>query len=164
MRLRHALRRMARDLGRERRGAVALEAALIGSLLLVPLAVGAADLGSIFTTQARLDTALEAAALYAWGNPGNATPANITQIAQSAYGTAAPTLVVTTPQNVCYCISVGGGQQTRTAVSCTGSCASGAQLGIYLSVSFSTNLSLPAPVPGLPTTVSLSSAGMVRTQ
>ncbi len=160
MRLRHTLRRI----GRERRGAVALEAALIGSLLLVPLAVGAVDLGSIFTTQARLDAALEAAALYAWGNPGNATPANITQIAKSAYGNAAPTLLATTPQNVCYCITVGGGQQTRTAVSCTGSCASGAQLGIYLSVSFSTNLSLPAPVPGLPTTVSLSSAGMVRTQ
>ena len=160
MRLRHILHR----LGRERHGAVALEAALIGSLLLVPLAVGAVDLGSIFATQARLDAALEAAALYAWGNPGNATPANITQIAQSAYGNGAPSLVATTPQNVCYCISVGGGQQTRTSVSCTGNCATGQQLGTFLSVSFSTNLSLPAPVPGLPTTVSLSSAGMVRTQ
>jgi len=148
---------------RARRGSVAVEAALAIVFVLTPLCFGAADLGLTFATQARLDQAMEAAILFAWGNATSASPSAIQTVAQSAYGTAAPSLAMTTPVLACYCLTIANGQETQTASACGATCASG-QMATYLALSLSASLTLPMPLPALPSPITLTSAGMVRIQ
>ncbi len=153
----------ARAFRRARRGSVAVESALAIALVLVPLCLGAADLGTVFATQARLDQATAAAVFAAWGNGAALSPAAVQAVAASAYGTAPPALSMTTPGLSCVCLSIAGGQESSTPAACGGTCASG-QLAGYLSLSLSAAVTLPVPLPALPAAITLSSGGTVRVQ
>ena len=146
-----------------RRGAVAVESALAITLVLVPLCLGAADLGVVLATQARLDQATQATILAAWGNTAAASPAVLQALATGAYGAAPPGLVMTTPSLACVCLTVASGQETSTPANCGGTCASG-QMASYLSLSLSAQVTLPVPLPALPAAIALSSGGTVRIQ
>jgi Flp pilus assembly protein TadG len=157
------VRARVRALLAARRGSVAVESALTITLVLLPLCLGAADLGVVFATQARLDAATEATVLAAWGNSAAASPATLQAVATQAYGAAPPALSVPTPTLVCVCLTVANGQESATPANCGGTCASG-QIASYLSLSLSTQVSLPVPIPALPSVVTLSSGGTVRIQ
>lgn len=152
-----------RDFIGARRGAVAVEAALAITLVLVPLCLGAADLGVVFTTQARLDQAMQAAVFAAWGNAAGASPSVLQAVVTQAYGAAPPSLAMTTPSLACVCLTIASGQETSTPTNCGASCASG-QAAVYLSLSLSTAVTLPVPLPALPPAIALSSGGTVRVQ
>ncbi len=145
-----------------RRGSVAVETALTFLFVAIPLGLGAADLGTVLVTQMRLDRAVETALLAAWGNGGAVPPAALQGVINAAYGTAPP-LTLSGPSFSCVCLSVSGGSETAAPATCGGGCAAGVP-ALYLSLTLGTTVSLPVPIPGLPSTIALSSGGTVRVQ
>jgi Flp pilus assembly protein TadG len=71
-------RHLPRRLCRSRRGSASIEFALISTFIMLPLFAGAADLISIISAQAQLNTAMESLYSFAWANPTEA--ANATQM------------------------------------------------------------------------------------
>lgn len=152
-----------------RDGVASIEAALGIALVLIPLCLGVIGLGMALVTADQLDRALQAAAFYAWANPGTASGWGSTgsaslaaarSAALIAYGTAGPTPTVTASAAF-YCVTAGYAQ-VQPAVSYTTTCPSGDSLAIYLTVAASASV---AP-PGMPTAaiIPLSVAGTVRVQ
>src|SRR6185437_2916861 len=72
-----------------RRGSVAVEAALALGLVLVPLLLALSDLGLALSVQMRLERANQAALFYAWGTSG-ASVASIKSAASAGYGVSDP--------------------------------------------------------------------------
>lgn len=144
-----------------RRGSASVEAALAVSLLLVPLALGMADIGAILSTSTRLDRALQSAIFHVWANPTSYTGTSISQAASASYGTAAPTLSVTSSTS-CSCVS--SSYSPVATVACTGACPTGQTRATYLTIGASTSFTLPAPLPGLPSPSPLSAQGTIRIQ
>ncbi|MBV9783503.1 MAG: pilus assembly protein [Acidisphaera sp.] len=159
LRILPALRRWRRD----RAGSVTVETAIVVSVILVPLAMGAADFGVIMNTQARLDRALTMAAEYAWNAGSGATVSAIQSAAQTGYGTGAPSLTATAVIS-CYCVAANGTRLNGTAIACTGSCSSPNQLAEYVTLTASTAVTLPAPSPFFHSPDSLSASGVFRIQ
>lgn len=145
-----------------RRGSVAVEAALAMGLVLVPLLLALADLGLALSVQMRLERANQAALFYAWGNSG-ASVASIKSAASAGYGVSDPSFSATASE-ACYCITPTGTRSSGTAVACTGSCSAGEQVATWLTVQSSTSVVLPAPLPGYGSNLSVSSAGTARVQ
>ena len=145
-----------------RRGSVAVEAALALGLVLVPLLLALADLGLALSVQMRLERANQAALFYAWGNSG-ASVAAIKSAASAGYGVSDPSFAATASE-ACYCITQTGTRSSGTAVACTGSCASGQQVATWLTVQSSTSVALPVPLPGYGSSLSLSSGSTARVQ
>src|SRR5579875_361443 len=96
----------------DRRGSVAVEAALVLSLVLLPLLLAVWDLAEILATRARTDAAVQAAILATWSG---ADPADA---AIAAYGAAAPPLTVAPPQTGCVCTTPAGTRQNGTVTPC----------------------------------------------
>ncbi|HVC61983.1 MAG TPA: hypothetical protein VND19_16680 [Acetobacteraceae bacterium] len=152
-----------------RAGVASIEAALGIALVLVPLCLGVIGLGMALEVVDRLDRALQAAAFYAWANPGtpagwgsadSASLAGARGAALSAYGDAGPSPTVTAAV-VFYCVS-GGYIPVQPAVSYATTCATGLSLAAYLTVAASTSVT----PPGLPVApaIPLSVTGTVRVQ
>lgn len=138
-----------------------VETALIGSFVLIPIALGMIDFGYIFYTSERLNGAIEAATLYAVGN-STTSPDPINQAALASYGASAPDLVAAAPSTVCYCLDMSSGTMVRSAASCGASCPQNQTMGTYVALSYSTEVSLPFPVPGLSQKMNLTANGMAR--
>jgi Flp pilus assembly protein TadG len=140
-----------RRLIRARDGAVAVETALVSSLLLVPLLLGLWDVAQIAMAQAQLDEALQDAITYVAAT-GSTNSSNITTAGQAAYGSS----ISVSSSEACYCVQTS--TTTPTSVSCTGTCSSGT-MEQFMSITVSTTVTIPFPVPYLGSTVSLSSTG-----
>lgn len=145
-----------------RRGSVAVEAALALGIVLVPLLLALSDLGLGLSVQMRLEWANQAALFYAWGNSG-ASIASIQSAASAGYGVSDSSFSATASE-ACYCITPTGTRLSGTAVACTGSCASGEQVATWLTVQSSTSVALPVPLPGYGSSLALSSASTARVQ
>lgn len=145
-----------------RRGSVAVEAALAMGLVLVPLLLALADLGIALSAQMRLERANQAALFYAWGNSG-ASVSSIQTAASAGYGARDPSFTATASE-ACYCISPTGTRSSGTAVACSGSCSAGEQVATWLTVQSSTSVALPAPLPGHGSTLSMSAGSIARVQ
>jgi hypothetical protein len=145
-----------------RRGSVAVEAALALGLVLVPLLLALSDLGLALSVQMRLERANQAALFYAWGTSG-ASVASIKSAASAGYGISDPSFAAAASE-ACYCISPTGTRLSGTAVACTASCASGQQIATWLTVAASASVALPVPLPGYGSSIALSSGSTARVQ
>jgi hypothetical protein len=144
-----------------RRGSASVEAALAVSLVLVPLSLGMADMGATLATSTRLDRALQSAVFHVWANPTSYTAASIAQAANASYGSAGPTLNLTS-STACSCVA--SSYNPMSSVACTGSCPTGQTRATYLTIGASTSYALPAPIPGLSSPRALSVQGTIRVQ
>jgi Flp pilus assembly protein TadG len=144
-----------------RRGSASVEAALAVSLVLIPLALGTADVGATLATASHLDRALQSAIFHVWANPSSYTAASITQAASASYGTTAPTLSVSSSK-ACSCVT--SFYNPVAGIACTASCPTGQTRAVYLTIGVSTSYTLPAPIPGLASPRPLSVQGTVRVQ
>ncbi|MBV8915291.1 MAG: hypothetical protein JOZ05_19910 [Acetobacteraceae bacterium] len=144
-----------------RRGSASVEAALAVSLVLIPLALGMADVGATLATSSRLDRAIQSAIFHVWANPSSYTAASISQAASASYGTAAPTLTVTS-STACSCVALS--YNPVASVACTDTCPTGQTRATYLTIGASASYTLPAPIPGLTSPWALSVQGTIRLQ
>ncbi len=152
----------ARRLLADRRGAIAIEAAIVLALVFVPVTFGLFDLGTALTARLRVDRALQAGLFAAWGVTG-ASAAQLTQAAIAGAGSGAHS-VAATASFACYCLPPTATLAAGTAVACTGTCSGGQVLGEWVSLTTSASVGLPFPLPGTPTTVLISSSGTSRVQ
>jgi Flp pilus assembly protein TadG len=131
---------------RDRAGVASLEAALITSLVLVPLLGGAADAGLLLDAWGNVTRAEQAALLSAWGS--GASPATIQAAAKTAYGSASPAPTIPLPTVACYCLpsATAYSRGNASAVSCSTTCASGNTLTQFATVSVGTTVTLPLPM------------------
>ncbi len=148
---------------RDRRGVAAMETALVGGLLLVPMLGGAADFGLILAGWAAASRAEQAALLYAFGTGPSAS--GMESAATAAYGTALPAPTVTA-STACYCLpsSSSWDRGSASAVSCSTTCSSGDVLTEFVTVSVSAVFTLPMPLPGVASPYTISSSATARLQ
>jgi Flp pilus assembly protein TadG len=146
--------RGVRRLLKAKDGAVAVETALVSSLILVPLLLGLWDVAQIAMAQAQLDEALQDAITYVAAT-GSTSSSSITTAGQAAYGSA----ISVSSSQACYCVNTTTTTPTApTSVSCTGTCSSGS-MEQFMSITVSTTVTMPFPVPYLGSTIALSSSG-----
>jgi len=139
-------------------GAIAVETALTISFVLVPMTLGLWDAATIAIRKGEVDEALQAAITYvAAGNASNAS--GIVAAARAAYGSNINVSTSTT----CYCVSTSVSPATPTGISCSGSCASGADLEQFMNISVSSTVAMPVSAPYLGSTVTVTSSAQVRT-
>ena len=148
---------------RDRSGVAAMETALIGGLLLVPMLAGAADFGLILAGWAAASRAEQAGILYAFGT--GASTSGMQSAATAAYGTALPAPTVTA-STACYCLpsSSSWDRGSASAVSCTSTCSSGDVLTQFVTVSVSAAFTLPMPLPGISSPYTIASTATARLQ
>ncbi len=150
----------ARRLGGCTKGVAAVETAIVVSLVLLPLLAGVADIGIMAQQRDKLDEALQDAITYV--SAGNTGSAGVTTAAQAAYGTS----IAVSTGTFCYCVATGTTTPTApTTVNCSGSCASGDVLETFMKITVSTAATLPVPLPALnlPSPVTLTTSGYIRT-
>ncbi len=148
-------------------GSISVEAALVISLILLPLLLGLWDYTTVLSVQARLDEALNAAIEYADASGANATnTAGISQAATSAYGSTSPSMAISGPTLSYYCIAVSpaGTRASGTDAEAGADCGSGEVLATYATLSLATTVPLPVSAPGLGSTFALSDNATVRVQ
>jgi Flp pilus assembly protein TadG len=155
------IRSLPARLLRDRRGVAATEAAFATSLVLIPLSLIAIAYGAALADGARLDRALQAAIYYVWNNPTGFTTNGITNAAQAAFGTAAPTLTVNA-SSACSCVS--SGYSIVSSVACNGSCPNNETVATYLTITASASFTLPVTVSYLASPLSQSVSGTIRTK
>jgi Flp pilus assembly protein TadG len=158
---RRGLARLLRD----RSGVAGVEAAMVISLVLVPLCLGVAAYAVVLADTARLDRALQSALFYIWSNPTGFTTSGVQAAAASGYdntpyASTSPTLTVTAT-SACYCVSSSAVK--GASVSCTGTCTSGT-VGTYVTVTASATFTLPVVVHTLTSPLTQSVTGTIRTQ
>jgi Flp pilus assembly protein TadG len=139
-------------------GSVSVEVALVMSFLFVPMLLGIWDVAQIAFGQAQVQEALQDVVTYVAA--GNTGASGITAAAQSAYGTS----VSVSTSTVCYCVQTGStGPTAPSTTACGGSCSSGNDLEQFMNITVSKAVSIPFTVPYLRNSVTVTSAGKVRT-
>ena len=158
-----------RRAARGNRGIASIEAALAISLVLVPVCLGVIELGVALAAVERLDSAVQAAAFYAWANQGtpsgwgslgSASLAGAQSAAAAAYGTSGPAATITASVAF-YCVA-NGYSQVQPAVTDATACPAGESLAVYLTTAASTSVSVPGMAHT--TVIPLSVSGTVRVQ
>lgn len=144
-----------------RRGVASVETAIVVSVMLIPLCLGALDKAAAEAVAARLDRSLQNALFYIWANPTSFTNSGVQSAVSAAYGSAAPSVTATATQS-CSCVS--NGYNPVSPVSCAATCPSGQTIASYATIVASTTYAVPATLPGISPTVSLSVTGTVRTK
>ena len=117
-------------LGRDRRGAAALEFGVVAGLLVI-LLLGVWDLGNAAQQEIRMQEALRAAAEYARSFPTNTT--GISAAITAALPSDWTNVTVATPVDSCACWAPG----TGTTASSNCSCPSGTTLARFLTLAAS---------------------------
>jgi Flp pilus assembly protein TadG len=162
---------MTRHLWRDRAGVAATEAALVISLLLLPLCLGAIAYGAAVADAARLDRALQSAVYYVFSNYSSFTATGgisstttkaLTSAATAGFGTAAPTPTVNVAQT-CYCVS-NSYAITGAAVACSTTCTGSQTIASYVTITVNATFTLPIGVATLASPLAQSVSGTVRTQ
>ena len=152
----------------DERGLAAIELALVTAVVLVPLFIGATEMGRRAWMKSQLDNAARAGLEYALGlHTFNAS--SISSFVTSA--TSLPAVTATpAPTKSCMCPSSSG----LTPQECSGTCAGGGAPGSYVTVSASTAYTslfhscgplIPTsvcPLSGGPTTVSSTATGRLN--
>jgi Flp pilus assembly protein TadG len=157
---RHSIARSLRArLLRDRAGVAATEAAIAIGLILAPLTLAVIDYSAAIAEVLRLDRALQSAVYYVWYNGTSYTTSGITSAADAGFGTAAPTLTVTTT-TACSCVS--SGYNKVSSVSCSGSCPTNQTVAEYLTITVSASFTLPVTVPTLTSPWAQSVSGTIR--
>jgi Flp pilus assembly protein TadG len=138
--------RLCFTLLRDRAGVASIEAALVALFILVPMLGGATDAGMILYTWGKVTRAEQAGLLSAWGSAASST--TMRAAAETAYGTAAvaPTIQASI---ACYCLPTATTYSRGSAAPmlCSTTCSSGNTLTQFATVSVSTTVTLPMPVP-----------------
>jgi hypothetical protein len=148
---------------------VSLETGLVLSVIVVPMLLGAWDLGLVLRAQARLDAGLHGAILYAWANAnGNAgLSAGPLQVAVSG-GANGLSVAISLPTYSCECVNAHGATTNTLLGLCLGLginlCPTGQQTAQYVSLSLSTQVELPVSVPYLSNPITLTDNATVRVQ
>ncbi len=125
-------------------GAVAVEAALVLSLFLLPMLLCLWDFAQLYEAQANVDEALQDTVTYVMSIGGNATAAGATSAAQAANGSG----ITVSTSAVCYCVSTSSTVPTMpTSVSCTGSCTGSTVLQKFMKAVVANSVPIPFPVP-----------------
>ncbi len=161
----------------DRQGSVAVEFALLAALFLLPLLLFAGDFVMIISAQSQLNVALQAlyyAALTDPGNAGNATLAQnvINAINQhAAYQLTVPAKITVSGSSVnnpawsYVCYTKKAQTPSFSAPSTTNNCNSATQSTIdFVNYKVSTTLSLPVPLPGVGSSLTLSAQGAIQAQ
>ena len=161
---------------RDEQGAALVEVSLVASLIVVPLMLGAFELGRVAHYAIETENAARAGTSYGSANPGNAgTTATVTQAAQND----APDLgsLAATPATACVCetLTLGGSSVTYNPSSGTVSCTSSTitscntvtstsvqYIVSYTSVPTSATVNALYNVKGLPTSYSLHGYSALR--
>jgi len=156
---------LANILGRawhDRRGVVSMEAALVITSMLLPITLGSIQLGLIFHTQARLDTALQAGLQNMWAT-GKANDTAISKAATDNWGSNSPKLTIQPAATAYYCNASDG---TKGSVSSTSppTCASGQTAATYVTLAMSAVPPGVFTLQGIPVPSTLYSKATVRTQ
>jgi len=143
-------------------GAVAVEAALVLSLFLVPMLLCLWDFSQLYQGQANLDEALQDTVTYIMSAGSNATAAGATSAAQAANGTG----ITVSTSTVCYCVSTSTTVPTMPAsISCTSSCTGSTVLQQFMKVVATDSVTIPFPVPWIKLTspYTMTATAYVRT-
>jgi Flp pilus assembly pilin Flp len=152
----------------DERGLAAIELALVTAVILVPLFMGATELGRRAWMKSQLDNAARAGLEYALGlHTFNASSiSSVVHAATSLSVTATPV-----PTKACMCPSSSGLTPT---ISCSGTCPAGGAPGSYVTVTASTAYTslfhscgplIPTslcPLSSGPTTVSSTATGRLN--
>jgi Flp pilus assembly protein TadG len=147
--------RLARGLGRDVRGVIAVEFAIIAPVLLLVM-ICTIDLGMGIYRQMQVESAAQAGAEYAIAHGFSASIPNAVVNATSFSGiTASPA-----PAQFCGCAATSG----VTSASCGSTCPGGAAAGTYVTVSAQGSYNTILPYPLLPNTFTFASQSTVRIQ
>jgi Flp pilus assembly protein TadG len=139
-------------------GVIAVETALMIGFVLAPMMLGLWDAATIAIRKGEVDEALQAVITYvAAGNASNSS--GIVAASQAAYGSN----INVSTSTACYCVSTSASPTIPTVVSCTGSCANGADLEQFMNISVTSTVAMPVSVPYLGSTVTVTSSAQVRT-
>jgi Flp pilus assembly protein TadG len=149
---------------RDRRGVVAIEAAIALALVVVPTVLTLFDLGGVLETRLRVDRALQAGMFAAWAISG-ATAGQITQAAAAGAGnTSAGPSVSATASFSYLCLAPTGTYGSGSPASAGTACPSGQVLGEWVTIATSAAVSLPFPLPGVASPMTLTATGRTRIQ
>jgi Flp pilus assembly protein TadG len=144
---------------RDKRGVAALEFAIFGGAVLIPVLAGAVDCGLLISSYASVTRAQQAGAMAAWSGAGATA---IQSAASTAYGSGSPNIQVTTSW---YCApNASTWTHTGTSYSSQPTCSSGYTATEYASIAVSATVNLPVPLPGFPAAYPIASTAMVRLQ
>ena len=141
-----------------RRGTAAVETALVLPFILLPLLFLMFGAGQALLVQSRLDRAMHAALLYAWGQP-KATNAMLESAAAGGYGPSGPAMAPKVTGPVCFCVALATGARVNTPIPCGLDCLAGFVRGSYMTVTTSAEVSMMPAV-----TWQLSASGTVRVE
>ncbi len=148
------------ELHGNRRASVAVEAAIVFSVFLVPLICGLAGAGQAIALHVRLDRALHAAMFYVWATPGAST-ASVQNAAQAGFGP--DTLTGNTATSACYCMAPDGTRASAgAAVTCSTVCSSGLVLATFITTTVSATVALVLPMPSVVSPWTLASSSTIR--
>lgn len=148
-------------LARDRSGVISVELALIASLVLVPMTLGAVDAAQLIVARARLDQVIHQALFYAYANPG-VSGASVQANATAGYGSGTVPTVSAPITQYCITPAIGYPAIGTPALPISGSCGNGQTLESYLTVTVSISVTLPFSVSWITQTVALSASGKAR--
>ncbi|MDD2704325.1 MAG: hypothetical protein PHU07_03185 [Acidocella sp.] len=175
---------------RQQRASAAIELALISVFFLVPLFIGALDFVLVLTAQAQLNTALQALYYFAVTTPASAANnttagyvinaintangSSINQLSLPATTTSAIKLGSTSipagtanPSTYYACYTTPASSSSTSFSSVTyqsSACGSSQTQQVYVIYQVTGHVSLPVPLPGRGSTISLSASGSIQTQ
>lgn len=142
---------------RAKDGVAALEFAVVAPVLLLFVAE-AFSLGSLVWAKMQVENAARAGAIYASTRSVNATSIDGVVAGATRLGAAIKATPVATES--CGCPDESQGV---VAAACGSTCAGGANAGQYVTVFTQTTYSVPFPLPGLGTQVTLTGTSTTRT-
>ena len=140
-------------------GSVAVEFALMASLVLLPLFLGGADFVQVLSAQAQLNCGLQSLFYFAYANPAQAaTGTDISAVVTKINALATHSVYTSgATGTLSYdCLTSTG---TTTSATAGSTCSSGTKRE-FVTYQLSTRLTLPLPMPIIGTTI--SSAGTVQ--
>ncbi len=148
----------------DRRGVVAIEAAIALALLVVPTVLTLFDLGGLLETRLRVDRALQAGMFAAWAISGAST-SQITGAAVAGAGNANGSPTVSATASFSYlCLAPTGTYASGSAAAAGTACPSGQVLGEWAAITTSAAVTLAFPLPGIASPMTLTATGLTRVQ
>ena len=145
-------------LARDRCGSLSVEAAIIFSLILIPLMLGVWEGSRLILLRGTLDDAVQSASYFvAQAGSNTPTSAAVTSAARQAVGL--PDLAVAVA-DVCVCSDQNGSSITTRA--CTASCTGGKIASQHLQITVDRSITAAFPYPFVPQTFALSASATVR--
>lgn len=154
------------------KGSVAVEFALVSSLFLLPLFIGASAFVIIIGAKAQLNTTLQSLYYFAWTNPSSAN--DQTQLSElvgainsgSIFSINFPATMAngTTNGSFSYVCVTPGATPSFTAATGPGLCSKTQVQQTFVTYEVNTTVSLPVKIPSLSNPLTLTVKGQIETQ